>query len=85
MTRVKTEIMQGLTLTLLGFHRVTLSSPYRSAMGASRNLSNTLTFDWWVSAGSPFNAGWEKGCRPNESLSFESASGCGEFISASDV
>jgi hypothetical protein len=51
-------IIAGYKHTSFGFHLVTLSSPYRCAIGANRDLSNTLSFASCVRPGRPSSAGW---------------------------
>ena len=69
--------------TLLGVHRVTLSSPYRSAICANRALSRILLCASSDNPCSPINAGCWNGIRPNSSIS--ACGSCGELISAWDV
>ena len=53
--------------TLFGFHRVTLSSPYRAASPDNRFLSSTRSFASAVRPGKLASAGCMKGLRPKRS------------------
>lgn len=77
--------------TCLGFHRVTLSRPYRSAIGASRDLSSTRSSASDDKPERPPRAACMNGLRPNASgmgrpaSSLGQASTWGEFRRACDV
>ena len=77
--------------TLFGFHRVTLSRPYRSASPDNRFLSSTRSFASMLRPGKLARAGCTKGLRPKRSgtglpwASLGQVSACGELRRACEV